>query len=343
MSGESEVQYRKLGKSGLEVSEICFGVMGFTGKGGWDHVAKTDQQDADRLTAEAIDRGVNFFDTADIYSSGNSEKMLGHALQGKRHKVLIASKCGFRMKEGPMGDGLSRSRILEACEASLRRLKTDYIDLYQIHSFDFQVPLEETIGTFDLLVKQGRVRYIGLSNFTGWQLMKAMALCDKYNWEPFISLQAYYSLLGRDLEFELVPACIDQGLGILPWSPLHGGILSGKYRDKAKWPKNTRLKGPGEHLPYDIKKGEKILTVLDKIAAGRGMSISQIALNFLLQKPAVCSVVIGARNQKQLRENIAAGGWALDREEMQLLDQVSAPPKPYPQWYFDIFRKNRMG
>jgi len=267
--------------------------------------------------------------------------MLGLALQGNRQNIIIASKCGFRMKEGPMGDGLSRSRILEACEASLQWLRTDYIDLYQIHSYDFIVPLEETIAAFDLLVKQGKVRYIGLSNFTGWQLMKAMALCEKYKWEPFISLQAYYSLLGRDLEFELVPACLDQGLGILPWSPLHGGILSGKYRDKKKWPKSTRIKAPGEHLPYDVDQGDKILIALEKIASAREMSVAQIALNYLLQKPGVTSVVIGARNLKQLRENIAAGGWSLSENEMKTLNEVSALRKPYPHWYFDWFRRDR--
>ena len=337
------MKYRLLGRSGLEVSEICFGVMSFTGKGGWEHVAKIGQKEANDLTALAIDRGVNFFDTADIYSAGTSERMLGRALQGKRHDVVIASKCGLKMSDKPMGNGLSRRHIIEACEASLNRLQTDYIDLYQIHSFDFLVPLEETIQTLDLLVRQGKVRYLGLSNFSGWQLMKTMALCEKYRWQPFISLQAYYSLVGRELEFELVPACLDQGLGIMPWSPLHGGILSGKYLTGKKWPENTRIKAPGETLPYDVRRGEKIIDILGKIAVDRKKTIAQVALNYLLQKPAVSSLVIGARNKKQLLENIAACGWSLGSTEMKQLDKVSEPNKPYPQWYFELFRKDRLG
>jgi aryl-alcohol dehydrogenase-like predicted oxidoreductase len=316
--------------------------MSFTGEGGWENIARTKQEDADRLTAYAIDQGINFFDTADIYSHGNSEIMLGKALGNKRKNVIIATKCGFRMHDGPNGDGLSRKRIIEACEESLRRLGTDYIDLYQMHSYDFVTPLEESLQAFDQLVKEGKVRYIGCSNFTGWHLMKAMSLMDKNGWEKIISLQAYYSLVGRDLELELVPVCLDQGIGILPWSPLHGGVLSGKYRKSKAWPKDTRMSGPEDSLPYDADKGDKILDGLEEIAQKRERTIAQVALNYLLCKPGVDSIVIGARNDKQLSENIKVSDWQLTEEEVKQLDEISSPPKLYPQWYFDIFRKDRM-
>jgi aryl-alcohol dehydrogenase-like predicted oxidoreductase len=336
------VNYRFLGNSGLEVSEICFGVMSFTGEGGWENIARTKQEDADRLTAYAIDQGVNFFDTADIYSHGNSEIMLGKALGKIRKNVIIATKCGFRMHDGPNGDGLSRKRIIDACEESLKRLGTDYIDLYQMHSYDFMTPLEESLQAFDQLIREGKVLYVGCSNFTGWQLMKAIALADKFGWEKFISLQAYYSLLGRDLELELVPVCLDQGIGILPWSPLHGGTLTGKYREGKAWPKGTRMSGPEDRLPYDVQQGERILDVLEQIAQKREKTVAQIALNYLLCKPGVDSIVIGARNDKQLAENIQVSGWQLNNNEINQLDEISSPPKLYPHWYFDIFRKDRM-
>jgi aryl-alcohol dehydrogenase-like predicted oxidoreductase len=246
------------------------------------------------------------------------------------------------MHEGPNGDGLSKVRIIEACEESLKRLNTDYIDLYQMHSYDFATPLEESLNTFNQLIEQGKVRYIGCSNFTGWQLMKAMALMDKNMWEKFISLQAYYSLVGRDLELELVPVCLDQGVGILPWSPLHGGILTGKYRKGKEWPQGTRMSGPEDRLPYDAEKGEKILDLLEAISHKKERTIAQVALNYLLCKPGVDSVVIGARDDKQLAENIEVSGWKLSEKEVKQLDDISSPPKLYPHWYFDIFRKDRM-
>lgn len=263
------MKYRKLGKSGLNVSEICFGVMTFTGKNGWTHVGNSLQKGADRLTAIALDNGVNFFDTADIYSNGVSEKILGKALGSKRSKAIIATKFGFRMEDGPNGDGLSRSRIINACEASLKRLNTDYIDLYQIHSDDFSTPIEETLSALDLLVKDGKVRYIGCSNYTAWQLVKAQYIAEKNGLEKFISLQAYYTLLGRDLEVELIPACLDQGIGIMVWGPLHGGILSGKYHNKKRWPKGTRIKSNDFGRPHDIKMEKKVLNQIDKIAKSR--------------------------------------------------------------------------
>lgn len=336
------MNYRKLGNSGLFVSEICFGVMTFTGKNGWTHVGRTDQKDADKLVNIALDKGINFFDTADFYSEGKSEEILGKALGKKRKNAVITTKFGFRMKEGPNGEGNSRKRIIEACEASLKRLNTDYIDLYLIHSYDFITPLEETLSTLDTLIKEGKVRYIGCSNFYAWQIMKAMALCEKHNWEKFISLQAYYSLLGRELEYEIIPVCEDQGLGVTVWSPLHGGLLTGKYRDSQKWPKGTRIKKPGEHFPIDENKMNNVFNVMEKIAAASKISFTQIALNYLLRKKGVASVVIGARNAKQLIENINAASFELDEDDFKLLNDASEPNKIYPQWYFEYFRKNQI-
>lgn len=335
------MNYRMLGNSGLEVSEICFGVMTFTGEDGWTHVGRLDQHDADELTGAALEHGVNFFDTADNYSSGRSEEMLGRALGPRRRDAVIATKCGFRLFEGPNGTGLSRRRIIEACNESLRRLNTDYIDLYQAHSFDFMVPLEETLSAFETLVRQGKVRYIGCSNFMAWQLVKALSIQEKKGYEKFITLQAYYSLVGRDLEWEIVPACLEEKIGITVWGPLHGGILTGKYRQGREWPKDTRIKEPGSHLPYDTKKGEKILRRLEEIASKRNVSISQVSLNYLLRKPGVSSVIIGARNKEQLLDNIKTSDWELTEDEMHALDEVSSPGKIYPHWYFDIYRKDR--
>lgn len=336
------MRYRFLGNSGLQVSEICFGVMTFTGKKGWTHLGTQEQKDADRLTALAIDKGVNFFDTADVYSNGISESMLGKALGAKRKDVVVATKGEGRMGSGPNDEGHSRKHLIKACEDSLKRLNTDYIDLYQVHSFDFMTPLEEMMLTLDQLVKDGKVRYIGISNFFAWQIMKLMSVSEKNNLEKIISLQAYYSLVGRDLEYEIIPACLDQKIGIIIWSPLHGGILSGKYRKDKKWPKGTRLRGAGQHFPYDIEKGETILSEMEKICSENNVTMSQVALNYSLQKPGITSVVIGARNEKQLIENIETSNWKLSEDEMKRLDEISELPRIYPHWYFDVFKKQRM-
>ncbi|HAE87837.1 TPA: aldo/keto reductase [Candidatus Marinimicrobia bacterium] len=329
------MNYRNLGKSGLKVSEICFGTMSFTGDKGWSHIAHVQQQEANHMVDIAIDHGINFFDTADIYSEGTSEEMLGVALKDRRNEVVLATKCGFRSKEGPNGKGLSRRHIIDACHESLKRLKTDYIDLYQIHVFDFDTPLEETLSAFDQLIKDGKVRYIGCSNFQAWQLMKALAIQEKMGWESFVSLQAYYSLVGRDLEWELMPLCDDQGLGILPWSPLHGGFLSGKYRRNANWPSETRIKSMKDALPFDHQQGYDIVDVLYEIVANRQVTVAQVALNWLLCQPAVSSVIIGARNEKQLLDNIGTSGWYLSGEEIKMINEVSKIRKPYPNWFLD--------
>jgi aryl-alcohol dehydrogenase-like predicted oxidoreductase len=331
-----------LGQSGLQVSELCFGAMMFVGDRGWRQLSELGQQEADAIVGTALDAGVNFFDTADNYSDGESERILGRALGKRRKEAVIGTKGGFRTGPGPNDTGCSRQHMLEACEASLRRLGTDYIDLYQIHSYDFITPLEETLEALDTLVRQGKVRYIGCSNFTGWQLMKAMALSREMGLHRFVSLQALYSLVSRDLELELVPVCLDQGLGILPWGPLAGGFLTGKYRPHAPWPTGTRLRSPEDHFPFDDRKGYSIVEALDVIARAHGGTVAQAAVNYLLQKPGVTSVIFGARSMEQLRENLRAAEWSLTPEEMTELDTLSAPPKTYPHWYFDIYRKDRM-
>lgn len=336
------MRYRFLGNSGLQVSEICFGVMTFNSKKGWTHLGIQEQKDADRLTAIAIENEVNFFDTADVYSGGISEIMLGKALGKKRKDVVIATKGEGRMGSGPNDEGHSQQHLIKACNDSLKRLNTDYIDLYQVHSFDFMTPLEEMMSALNQLVKDGKVRYIGISNFFAWQIMKIMSISEKQNFQKIISLQAYYSLVGRDLEYETIPVCLDQKIGIIVWSPLHGGILSGKYRKGKKWPSGTRIKGEGQHLPYDVERGEKILSVMEKISRKRNIAMSQIALNYALQKPGITSVIVGARDEKQLLENIRTSEWKLSNDEMKKLNDVSEPPRIYPHWYFDIFKKERM-
>lgn len=336
------MRYRLLGNSGLQVSEICFGVMTFNSQKGWIHLGVQEQKDANRLTSVAIEQGVNFFDTADVYSNGISETMLGKALGSKRKDVVIATKGEGRMGNGPNDEGHSRQHLIKACEDSLKRLNTDYIDLYQVHSFDFITPLDEMMLALDQLVKDGKVRYIGISNFFAWQIMKLMSISEIQNLNKIISLQAYYSLVGRDLEYEIIPVCLDQKIGIIVWSPLHGGILSGKYRKGKKWPKGTRIKGEGQHFTYDIKKGEEILSLMENISTEKNTTMSQVALNYSLQKPGITSVIIGARNEKQLIENIKTADWKLTENEMKKLDEISKPPRIYPHWYFDVFKKSKM-
>ncbi|HEY6907156.1 MAG TPA: aldo/keto reductase, partial [Ignavibacteriaceae bacterium] len=336
------MNYRVLGNSDLRVSEICFGVMTFTGNDGWTHLGKLNQKDADDLTAIAIDNGVNFFDTADVYSNGISETMLGKALGSRRKDVVIATKGEGRMWDGADGEGHSKTHLIRACEDSLKRLDTDCIDLYQVHSFDFTTPLEEMMEALDILIRAGKIRYAGISNFFAWQIMKLQSIADRDNLNRITSLQAYYSILGRDLEYEHIPLCIDQGIGIIVWSPLHGGILTGKYRNAGQWPEGTRLKRPGDHLPYNVEKGELILDKLEEIARNRNVTMSQAALNYTLSKPGITSVIVGARNKNQLIDNIKTSGWKLSREEIKVLDDVSAPAMIYPYWYFDIFKKDKM-
>ena len=327
------MEMRFLGKTGIKVSELCLGTMTFGGRGYFKNVGELGQKEADTLVNIALEAGINFFDTADVYSEGLSEEIVGKALGNRRQNVILATKVRGKMGPRPNDVGLSRHHIIEGCHASLKRLGTDYIDLYQVHSFDPDTPLEETLRALDDLVRQGKVRYIGCSNFSGWQLMKAMAISDKRGWERFVTLQALYSLMARELENELVPLCLDQGLGILVWSPLSGGFLSGKYRRGQPQPKGTRLSGPQPRfLQFDEPKGFDIVEELDRIAGAHNATVAQAALNYLLGKEGVSSVIIGARTPEQLADNLKTTDWEMTAEEASRLDEISQPPAIYPYW-----------
>jgi aryl-alcohol dehydrogenase-like predicted oxidoreductase len=327
------MKMRYLGNSGVKVSEICFGAMTFGGRGYWKTIGELEQKDANELVKLCLDAGINFFDTADVYSEGLSEEMLGKALGNKRKEIVLATKVRGRTGKGPNDAGLSRHHIIENCNSSLKRLGTEYIDLYQIHSFDPYTPQEETLRALDDLVREGKVRYIGASNHTGWQLMKALAISDRQNLERFITLQAYYSLVARDLENELVPLCLDQKLGILPWSPLGGGFLTGKYKRGKERPKNARrYDRESQFLQFDEEKGFDIIDELEKTAKNHNATIAQAALNYLLRKPGVSSVIIGAKTKEQLAEDLKASDWEMTAEEVDRLDKLSMPPRVYPNW-----------
>jgi len=330
------MKYRYLGNSGLKVSELCYGAMTFTG-GVHNNTSTTGQQEAVNLTSAALDLGINFFDTADVYANGTSEIMLGKALGQRRKEAVVATKVRFAMSDKPNDTGLSRLHIIESCEASLRRLNTDYIDLYQIHSYDKGTPLEETLRALDDLVRTGKVRYTGCSNLTAWQTMKALAISERLNLEKFVTTQLYYSIGVRDIEQELVPFCLDQKLGILCWSPLSGGFFTGKYRCGEDVPAGMRRSDPTasnmKYWPVDEEKGFEIVHILEQVGAKYQKTIAQTALNWLLRKPAVSSVIIGARNLEQLSENAGASGWKLQDEDIALLDEISAQPLRYPMWH----------
>jgi len=327
------MKLRFLGNTGVKVSEICFGAMTFGGKGYWKYIGELEQKEATDLVNLALEGGINFFDTADVYSEGLSEEMLGKALGTRRKEIVLATKVRGRTGKGPNDVGLSRNHIIENCNASLKRLGTDYIDLYQIHSFDPYTPQEETLRALDDLVRTGKVRYIGASNHTGWQLMKALSISDKHNLEKFVTLQAFYSLIARDLENELIPLCQDQKLGVLPWSPLGGGFLTGKYRRGKPRPQDARRTDPtNQFLQFDEEKGFDIVDELEKIAETHRASITQAALNYLLRKPAVSSVIIGAKTKEQLADNLKTSDWEMTDEEVSRLDELSKPPRVYPNW-----------
>ncbi|GIX01473.1 MAG: oxidoreductase [Thermogutta sp.] len=331
---------RFLGGTGVRVSVLCLGTMTF-GKNQWQmgNMTLPEVKEAIKL---CLDAGVNFIDTADVYSYGESEDLLGQAIQGIRKDLIIATKVRMRMSDKPNDIGLSRHHILESCDASLKRLRTDYIDLYQVHIWDPVTPLEETLRALDDLVRWGKVRYIGVSNYAAWQIMKALWVSDKHGWVRFQSLQALYNLAFRDIEVELVPLCQDQNLGILPWSPLAFGLLSGKYRRNAPMPQGTRMQGPlKDFLPTDWDRVYNIVDVLDEIAKGHGVPVAAVALAWLIQKPGVTSVIIGARTLDQLRENLKAAEVRLTEDEMKRLDEVSARPAPYPQWMIATVGQDR--
>jgi aryl-alcohol dehydrogenase-like predicted oxidoreductase len=329
------MEFRLLGGSGLKVPVLSFGTGTFGGGGEFFKAwGATDVAEATRLVDICLEAGVNMFDTADTYSRGLSEEILGKAVAGRRDRVILATKASFRMGDGPNDLGSSRAHLLSACEASLRRLGTDTIDLYQLHGFDAQTPVDEVLRALDDLVSSGKVRYIGCSNFSGWHLMKSLAASDRHGWARYVTHQAYYSLLNREFEWELMPLAVDQHVGTMVWSPLGWGRLTGKLRRNQPPPTTSRLpktrdSGPpvsDAHL-YDI------VDAIDLLAEETGRSVPQIALNWLLQRPTVCNVIVGARNEEQLRHNLGAVGWNLTPEQVARLDAVSAVTPVYPYWH----------
>ena len=328
------MKYRSLGRTGLFVSEICFGAMTFGGRGFWSVVGKLGEEEADRLVFRALDEGVNFFDTADVYSEGESERLLGKALGGQRKHIVLATKVRGRAGPGPNDVGLSRGHIMASIDASLQRLGTDYIDLYQIHGFDPLTPFEETLRALDDIVRAGKVRYIGCSNLAAWHIMKALGLSERHNWARFDSLQAYYTIAGRDLEREIVPLLRDQGLGLMVWSPLAGGLLSGKFSKDGSGPEGTR-RASFDFPPVDKDRAFRIIDVMRDIAQRKGVSVPRIALAWLLAHDFVTTVIIGAKNPEQLDDNLGATEVNLDEGELMLLNEVSALTPEYPGWMIE--------
>lgn len=328
------MEYRLLGHSGLKVSVLSLGTMTFGGQGKFAKTGQTDVEAAQRQIVLCLDAGINLFDTADVYSGGESEVILGKALGGKRNDVLIASKARFPMGDGPNDRGSSRHHILRACEASLKRLNTDYLDLYQLHQWDGQTPLEETLRALDDLVSSGKVRYVGVSNFSAWHVMKTLGVAQASHYIRPVSQQIHYTLQAREAEYELLPAAQDQGLGTLVWSPLAGGLLSGKYRRNQAAPEGTRhLADWGEPPVRDENALYDVVDVLVDIAETRGVSAAQIALAWLIARPQVTSVIVGARNDTQLQDNLKAADITLTTEETEKLNAVSQLPLLYPYWH----------
>jgi aryl-alcohol dehydrogenase-like predicted oxidoreductase len=328
------MEYRGLGNSGLKVSVLTMGTMTFGGAGEFAKVGSTDVAGARRQVDMCLEAGVNLIDTADVYSGGRSEEILGEVLRGRRDQVLVATKVRMPMGRGPNDAGLSRHHIVSGCEASLRRLGTGHIDLYQVHEWDGHTPLEETLEALDLLVHSGKVRYVGASNYASWQLMKALGTAERRGLPRFASQQIYYSLQAREAEYELIPLAIDQGLGVLVWSPLAGGLLSGKYRRGEQAPAGSRqLSDWGEPPVYDREALYDTVEVLVSIGKERGVSAAQVALAYTLGRPAVTSVVVGARTAEQLADNLAAADLVLTAAERRRLDEVSAPRLLYPYWH----------
>jgi aryl-alcohol dehydrogenase-like predicted oxidoreductase len=337
------MEFRQLGHSGFKVPVLSLGTGTF---GGGNEFFKawgsSGVQEATRLVDISLEAGVNFFDTADIYSNGLAEEILGKAIHGRRERVLISTKGTFRMGAGPNDLGSSRFHLLKAVDQSLKRLGTDYIDLYQLHGFDPLTPVEETLGTLDDLVRAGKIRYIGCSNFSGWHLMKSLATSERYGLARYVAHQAYYSLIGRDYEWELEPLARDQGVGAVVWSPLGWGRLTGKVRRGQPLPAVSRLHATANAGPQvDEEYLYRVVDALDEISQETNKSISQIALNWLLQKPTVSSVILGARNEEQLRQNLGAVGWNLTADQVAKLDRASEKTPTYPYWHQRQFIADR--
>jgi aryl-alcohol dehydrogenase-like predicted oxidoreductase len=331
------MEFRRLGGSGFKVPVLSMGTVTFGGSNeffkGW---GESDVAHATRLVDMCLDAGVTMFDSADVYSHGLAEEILGKALGKRRQHAIISTKGTFRMGEGPNDVGSSRYHLTRAVDASLRRLGTDYIDLYQLHAFDLTTPVEEVMGTLDDLVRAGKIRYLGCSNFSGWHLMKSLAVSEKYGFARYVAHQAYYSLVGRDYEWELMPLAIDQQVGTVVWSPLGWGRLTGKLRRGQPKPETSRL-----HTPVVVEKGPqvdeaylyRVVDALDEVVAETGKTLSQVALNWVVNRPTVSTVIIGARTEEQLAENLRAADWTLSREHLATLDAASATPLAYPYWH----------
>jgi aryl-alcohol dehydrogenase-like predicted oxidoreductase len=329
------MEFRILGRSGLKVPVLSLGTGTFGGANEFFRAwGNSGVPEATRLVDICLEAGVNMFDTADIYSEGESEKILGAAIVGRRDKVLISTKATFKMGPGPNELGSSRYHLISACEASLRRLNTDYIDIYQMHGFDALTPVEETLSTLNDLVHSGKVRYIGCSNFSGWHLMKSLDVSERYGWSRYVAHQAYYSLIGREYEWELMPLGLDQGVGCLVWSPLGWGRLTGKIRRNQPLHKDSRLHKTADYgPPVNDDYLYKVVDALDEVAKETNKTVAQIALNWLLQRPTVANVIIGARNEEQLRQNLGAVGWNLTAAQVAKLDAASAVTLTYPYWH----------
>jgi aryl-alcohol dehydrogenase-like predicted oxidoreductase len=331
------MEFRQLGASGFKVPVLTFGTGTFGGRGEFfKGFGETDVKEATRLVDIALDAGLNMFDSADIYSGGAAEEILGAAIRGRRDRVIISTKGTFRVGPGPNEVGSSRYALIKAVDASLRRLGTDYIDLYQLHGFDATTPIAETLSTLDDLVRAGKIRYIGASNFSGWHLMESLAISDRYGWARHVAHQAYYSLVGRDYEWELMPLGLKHHVSAIVWSPLGWGRLTGKIRRGQPLPESSRLRNKvtvegGPPVPEELL--YRVVDALDEIAHETGKTVPQIAINWLLQRPTVASVIIGARNEEQLRQNLGAVAWRLSPEHIAKLDAASAKTLPYPYWH----------
>lgn len=339
------MNYKSLGNTGVLVSEICLGTMTFGGSGYWKAMGELQQNAVNDIVKTALDNGINFVDTANVYSFGESERLLGQSIKSlglSRDDLVIATKVRGRMGEGKNQVGLGRLQIMQQLEGSLKRMQVDHVDLYQIHGFDPITPLEETMRGLEDVVRSGKVRYIGCSNLAAWQVMKANGIADKYGWSKFISTQNYYSIAGRDLENELVPMVLDQQMAILPWSPLAGGFLSGKYTRDNKPEGDSRRLG-FDFPPVNQERAYDIIDAMKPIADAHGVSVARIALAWVLAKPGVTSVIIGAKNTDQLLDNIKAVDVSLTTEQLDQLDAISGTPMPYPQWMIQRQGGDRLG
>lgn len=331
------MEYRQLGASGIMVPVLSFGTATFGGSESFKAWGNTQTKEATRLIDICIEAGINMFDTADIYSEGLSEEVLGQSLaHTQRDKIILSTKSTFTFGEAPNNQGSSRIHILKQVEGSLKRLQTDYIDIYHMHGFDGNTPVEETLRTLDDLIQSGKVRYIAASNYSGWHLMKSLAASDKHGWNRYVAHQVYYSLTNREYEWELMPLGLDQKVGAIVWSPLAGGRLGGKFSRKKAWPESGRVAAGGSPVPDTAVEKEhlfRIMDALEAIAEETGKTVSQVAINWLLQRPTVANIIIGARNEEQLMQNLEAVGWNLTTEQVKKLDEASEIPPIYPYWH----------